>query len=85
MILLEPNEDLLEEAVDAGIQTFDEPIVLLADQVYHIVICKDSNRHPPPAHLTNGYVIGIYPHENGWLTQLDISAIVGNILSNGAV
>ena len=83
MILLEPDEDLLPEAVEAGIQAFEEPIVLLADEVHQIVSCRDADKHPPPAHLTNGYVVGIYPHDNGWLTQLDISAIVANILSNG--
>ena len=84
MILLEPTEDLLEEALDSGIQTFEEPIVILADEVHQIIHCRDADQHPPPAHLTNGYVVGIYPHEDGWLTQLDISAIVANILSNGA-
>ena len=83
MILLEPDEDLLPEAVEAGIQAFEEPIVswLMKYIISYPAAMQINTHHQPTSPMA---MSGIYPHDNGWLTQLDISAIVANILSNGA-
>ena len=83
MILLEAQGDLTEEALEAKVEAFEEPVVLLADCVHHIDRANPAHRHPRPAHMMNGFVDGVFEREYGYLAQLNVAAIAQEILSQG--
>ena len=76
MILLESSEGLIDEAREQGVDVFEEPVVLLADWVHHIERCDTERRHPPPAHIDQRFVVGVYEREYGYLAELDVPAII---------
>lgn len=84
MILLESTEGLIEDAVKMGVDAFEEPVVLLADWVHHIDRCDPERRHPPPAHLNRKFVVGVYERDYGYLAELDVPAIINDILVKGS-
>lgn len=84
MLLLETAEGLIDAAQEQGIRAFEEPVVLLADQLYHVFRCDMSKRHPAPPHMQNNFISGVYEYQGTYLSQIDVLAIIRDILQQGA-
>lgn len=81
MVLLETQERLMREAVDANMTAFAEPVVLLVDAVERIVSIRDAVSHPPAAHTGHAFAVSVYDLPEGYITVLSVMAIITDILS----
>ena len=81
LIILETGDGLPAEAVEMGIRAFDEPIVLLVDDMYKITSGEKEQFYSTPAHVNELYVDGVMKIEDTLMTLISIPRLIENILA----
>ncbi|MGK0291574.1 MAG: purine-binding chemotaxis protein CheW [bacterium] len=72
MIILETNNRLSEEAIESGVQSYEEPLVLIVDQILDVITVEPKNFYPPPAHIQEKFVEGVAKQGENLLSMLSI-------------
>lgn len=80
MVLLETNAEMTTEAREAGLASFDQPVVLHVDATHRIFPVQAEEIHPKPAHVPHDFVKGVVRGEDAYLTLLSIPQLIANIL-----
>jgi chemotaxis signal transduction protein len=73
MILLETADRLTDEARELGVKAFDDPVVLLVDQILGIFSVGPKDVHPRPAHVAEPFVVGVVRHAGAYVSLLDVT------------
>lgn len=81
LIILETGDGLPAEAIEMGIDAFDEPIVLLVDDMFRITSGEKEQFFSTPAHVKEQYVDGVIKIEEKFITLISISRLLEDILA----
>lgn len=82
MILLETNGGLVKEALESGLKTFDEPVVLSVDETTHIHNLPIDKNYPPPAHISKEFVEGVARNGDTYITIISIKKLIAGLQNN---
>jgi purine-binding chemotaxis protein CheW len=80
MILLETSSRLVKEAIDLGLKTFEESVVLNVDQasqIYHLV---DEALHPSPPHVNQNFVDGVVNLDDLYFTMISVEKLIQHLI-----
>ncbi len=80
MILLETTSRLVKEAIDLGLKTFEESVVLNVDsasQIYHLI---DEALHPSPPHVNQEFVDGVVNIDEMYFTMISVEKLIQYLL-----
>lgn len=80
LIILETRDGLPQEAVHMGLGAFEEPLVLVVDEMYKITAREKEQYYTTPAHVNELYVDGVMKLEQRLLTLISIPRLVDSIL-----
>lgn len=80
LIILETTEGLPEEAVDLGIEAYEEPLILVVDDMYKITAGETEQYFSTPAHVNDLYVDGVMKIEDHLVTLISIPRLIEDIL-----
>lgn len=81
MILLETTQRLVDEALQLGLSTFDESVILNVDAASHIYQLIDEETHPSPPHVNQAFVDGVVCIGDKYFTMISVSKLIDHILS----
>ncbi len=81
LIILETSEGLPPEAIDLGIQAYEEPLVLIVDDMYKINSGEKEDYFPPPAHVNELYIDGVMKLEGRLMTLISIPRLIEDIVA----
>lgn len=81
MILLETTQRLVPEAIELGLNTFDESIVLNVDSASHIYQLIDEETHPSPPHVNQAFVEGVVCIGENYFTMISVAKLIDHILN----
>jgi len=81
LIVLETNDNIPESARELGISGYEEPVVLLVDNVYKIVFANKKEYHATPAHVKDEFVDGVIKAEDDLITILSVPKLIENLIS----
>ena len=81
LIVLETADGLPQEAVDMGIVAYEEPVVLVVDDMYKITSGEKEQFYSTPAHVSEKYVEGVMKLENRLITLISIPRLIEDIVS----
>ena len=79
VVMLETQDGLSEEALQYGITSFEEPLVLLVDRIYEIVTVETTHFYAPPAHIKEDFVEGVVKIEDNLLTIISIAKLTEDL------
>lgn len=79
MIFLETQESLSEEAEKFGLQSYEEPLVLLVDQISDVITVESHDFYPPPAHVKEEFVEGVVKVNKILLTILSVNNLTADL------
>ncbi len=80
MILLETTQRLVREALELGLKTFDESIVLSVDSASHIHHLVDEETHPSPPHVNQAFVDGVVCIADKYFTMLSVEKLISHLM-----
>lgn len=80
MILLETTQRLVKEAVELGMHTFEESVVLNVDSASHIYHLQDEETHPSPPHVNQAFVDGVVCIDENYFTMISVEKLIGHIM-----
>jgi purine-binding chemotaxis protein CheW len=80
LIILETTEWINEEYRALAHQAFEEPIVLMVDDVYKIIDDEKKDFYDPPAHVHEKYVDGVMKNENTLITLISLKKLVEDLM-----
>ena len=81
LIILETSDGLPPEAIELGIQAYEEPLVLIVDDMYKISSGEKEQYFPPPAHVNELYVDGIMKLEDRLMTLISVPRLIEDIVA----
>lgn len=79
MILLETSSGLVQEARDAGLRAFDEPVVLTVDETMQIHQLPIDRNYPPPAHISQEFVEGVARSGDLYVTIVSVKKLIADL------
>ncbi len=82
MILLETTSRLVKEALDIGLRTFEESVVLNVDsasQIFHLV---DEALHPSPPHVNQEFVDGVVHIDDKYFTMISVEKLINYLMQS---
>ena len=82
LITLETIEGLPKEAIDIGIEAYDEPLILVVDDMYKITAGDTEQYYSTPAHVNDLYVDGVMKIEDRLVTLISIPRLIEDILAD---
>lgn len=80
MILLETTSRLVKEAVELGLRTFEESVVLNVDsasQIFHLV---NEAVHPSPPHVNQEFVDGVVNIDDRYFTMISVEKLINHLM-----
>jgi purine-binding chemotaxis protein CheW len=81
-IILETTDGLPQEALAMGLRCFEEPLVLVVDEMYKITAGEKEQYFTTPAHVNELYVDGVMKLEQRLLTLISIPRLLDTILAH---
>jgi purine-binding chemotaxis protein CheW len=80
LIILETREWISDEYKGMAEQAFEEPVVLLVDNVYKIIDDEKQDYFDPPAHVHEKYVDGVMKNDNTLITLISLKKLVEDLI-----
>ncbi len=84
MILLETTSRLVKEALEMGLQTFEESVVLDVDSASPIYHLADEAVHPSPPHVNQDFVDGVVNIGDRYFTMISIERLLHHIMQSSS-
>ena len=78
-IILESQENLSEEAVELGVETYTEPLVLMVDRIVGVSKVHESDFHPVPANVDNPLIEALVKIDGEFLPLLSITKLTASL------
>lgn len=80
LIILETREWISDEHKAMAEQAFEEPVVLLVDNVHKIIDDDKQDFYDPPAHVHEKYVDGVMKSDNTLITLISLKKLVEDLI-----
>lgn len=80
MILLETTSRLVKEALDLGLRTFEESVVLSVDSATGIFHLVDEAVHPSPPHVNQEFVDGVVNLDEKYFTMISVEKLINHLM-----
>lgn len=80
LIILETREWINKENKAMADQAFEEPVVLLVDNVHKIIDDDKQDIYDPPAHVHEKYVDGVMKNGNTLITLISLKKLVEDLM-----
>ncbi len=80
LMIIKPNAELSDLALEKGIKTSDDPVGLLIDEIGDVVSAEENDIEPPPANMDINdlkYVRGVAKTRSDLLTLLNLNQLLG--------
>jgi len=79
-VVLETTSTLSAEAIELGLDSHRETLVLLVDEVHGIVDGQKMEFHPPPAHVSERHVEGVMKMGERLMTLISIPRLIEDLM-----
>jgi len=79
MIVLESQENLSQEANDLGVISYQEPLILLVDQINEVIEVEPADFHPAMSHQDNDIIEALVQVNDQLIPLIGVPQLIHSI------